>query len=88
VDAAEDKNFFSYRGKRLGQRVEIVILFESVAGCRLCGYFFLLRSSGQSGMHLPLGILLTEEVDEGGACDIEKLEVKGIFLRKGVPELP
>ena len=88
VNAAKDENFFPYRGKGLGQRVEIVILFKSIAGCRLCRDLFLFRSSGQLGEHLPLGVLLTEKIDEGGAGDIEKLKIEGIFLRKGVPELP
>jgi hypothetical protein len=86
VDTAEDENFFPYRGKGLGQRAEIVILFKSVAGRP--GILLLVCPFGQLGSYFSLGVLLTKEIDEGGAGDIEKLKIKGMFLRKGVPELP
>ena len=88
MNTAQDENFFPYRGKGPGDRVEIVIFFKPVTGCRLCSYFFLFRPSGQFSKQLPLGVLLTKEIDEGGAGDIEKLKIEGMFLRKGVPELP
>ena len=80
MDTTEDENFFPYRGKGPGQRVEIVDLFKSVAADRMAGILFLFCPFGQLGAYFSLGVLLTEEIDEGGSGDIEKLEIKGMLF--------
>lgn len=71
VDPAEDKDLFPHRGKGAGQRMKIIGFFEIIAGRSFRGDLLLCRPYGQLGKHFPLGVLLTEKIDKGGAGNIE-----------------
>ncbi len=71
MHAAEDENFFPYRGKGTGQGMQIIVLFEPCAGLNLGIFSSLCGLFGKLGEFFALGVLAAEIIYQGSGGDAE-----------------